>query len=321
MKLKDIFIENKPLEDPIEEGKFSSLAKIAKKLTNKDTVKRVGRAADMGTRVIGLGDQAVSAKSNWDQASQAKQIGQLDVDDKTSEVDFNKQKRAIELQKMQGEQNEDEGFIPPPTKDNKGLDTERIKASAKKGFDTSMDYVVHPTLDLLGLIPGYGAVADVTNAGLHAARGNKADAALSLAAAIPGAGQLATGAKYAGKGAKLAGKATKTLKASNDNPDVDMDEGDDTNEISLQQAMKMTGHRGGLKKSVAGTQALSRGISGGTQKQFKQRNTKMARATGGSRRQVGGRKVFAGTQKQKRMGQATKALQKRLGAGATKTLY
>ena len=56
----------------------------------------------------------------------------MDVDDKASEVDFNKQKRAIELQKMQGEQNEDEGFIPPPTKDNKGLDTERFKASAKK---------------------------------------------------------------------------------------------------------------------------------------------------------------------------------------------
>ena len=52
MKLKDIFIENKPLEDPIEEGKFSSLAKIAKKLTNKDTVKRVGRAADIGTRAL-----------------------------------------------------------------------------------------------------------------------------------------------------------------------------------------------------------------------------------------------------------------------------
>ena len=97
--------------------------------------------------------------------------------------------------------------------------------------------------------------------------------------------------------------------------------GDDTNEISMQQALKMTGHKGGLRKTTAGTQASTRGIGGGTQKQFKARNTKMARATGGSRRQVGGRKVFAGTQKQKRMAKATKKLQSRLGGGALKTLY
>ena len=80
------------------------------------------------------------------------------------------------------------------------------------------DYVVGPALDVVGLVPGYGNVADLANAGIYAARGKKADAALSAASAIPGAGQVATGAKWAKKAAKgvkglsKAAKAAKTAK-------------------------------------------------------------------------------------------------------------
>ncbi|WP_431809776.1 deaminase domain-containing protein [Brevibacillus agri] len=62
-------------------------------------------------------------------------------------------------------------------------------------------------LDVVGLIPGVGEIADLANAGISLARGDYAGAALSLAACIPFAGWAATGAK-------LAGKATKALKAT-----------------------------------------------------------------------------------------------------------
>ncbi|MBL6445373.1 hypothetical protein JMN32_03585 [Fulvivirga sp. 29W222] len=66
--------------------------------------------------------------------------------------------------------------------------------------------VVQTGLDVVGMIPAVGNVADLANAGISVARGNYGDAALSLAAAVPGAG-LAAG------GAKLAKKAYKAVKA------------------------------------------------------------------------------------------------------------
>ena len=61
---------------------------------------------------------------------------------------------------------------------------------------------VHTALDVAGMVPGVGNVADGINAGLHAARGNWKDAALSAAAMIPGAGQAATAGKLAKKSSK-----------------------------------------------------------------------------------------------------------------------
>ncbi|MGD1702765.1 eCIS core domain-containing protein [Dapis sp. BLCC M229] len=74
---------------------------------------------------------------------------------------------------------------------------------------------IHTTLDVAGLFPIIGPVADLTNAGLYAASGNWSNAALSGVAAIPGIGD-AMG--LAGKGAKAAStskfipKAGKTIK-------------------------------------------------------------------------------------------------------------
>lgn len=69
-------------------------------------------------------------------------------------------------------------------------------------------------LDVVGLIPGVGEIADLANAGISAARGDYVGAGLSLAAAIPFAGWGATGAKavkrgvdIAQTGAKAAGEA------------------------------------------------------------------------------------------------------------------
>lgn len=61
-------------------------------------------------------------------------------------------------------------------------------------------------LDIAGLAPGIGEAADLVNVGIHLARGNKADAAISLAAMVPVLGAAATAGKL---GSKAAGAAAK----------------------------------------------------------------------------------------------------------------
>ncbi|HEX8657958.1 MAG TPA: polymorphic toxin-type HINT domain-containing protein [Hymenobacter sp.] len=55
---------------------------------------------------------------------------------------------------------------------------------------------VHTALDVAGLVPGLGEIADGLNAVGYLLEGNKTDAALSAAAMIPFAGMAATGAKF-----------------------------------------------------------------------------------------------------------------------------
>ena len=69
---------------------------------------------------------------------------------------------------------------------------------------------IHTGLDLAGMVPVIGEVADLTNAGLYALEGDAINAGISLAGCIPGVGQAATGARVAGKVAKeVAEKAAK----------------------------------------------------------------------------------------------------------------
>ncbi len=71
--------------------------------------------------------------------------------------------------------------------------------------------VVHTGLDIVGLIPGVGEVADGANALIYLAEGDKVNAAISAAAMVPGAGMAATGAKLGKKavGAAAEGAAKK----------------------------------------------------------------------------------------------------------------
>ncbi|GAA4459357.1 hypothetical protein GCM10023189_32960 [Nibrella saemangeumensis] len=64
------------------------------------------------------------------------------------------------------------------------------------GPPTQVSSIAHAALDVAGLIPGAGEIADGVNALLYLAEGNKTDAALSAAAMIPIAGWAATGAKF-----------------------------------------------------------------------------------------------------------------------------
>lgn len=83
---------------------------------------------------------------------------------------------------------------------------------AGKG-DRNMDFMdaVHGALDVGGFIPGIGALSDGINAGLYAAEGDWGNAALSLAAAVPGPGDVLA---ITGKTAIAAGKVAKTVKTA-----------------------------------------------------------------------------------------------------------
>ncbi|RRJ54792.1 RHS repeat protein [Paenibacillus oralis] len=62
-------------------------------------------------------------------------------------------------------------------------------------------------LDVLGMLPGVGAVFDVINAGISLARGDFVGAGLSLVCMIPGVGDAFGAARLAGKAASKIGKA------------------------------------------------------------------------------------------------------------------
>ena len=77
-------------------------------------------------------------------------------------------------------------------------------------WDDILD-VVQVGLDVGGLVPGFGAVPDLINAGISGLRGDEVGAGLSLAAAVPGAGLAAGLGKLGAKGAKAL-KGTKGAK-------------------------------------------------------------------------------------------------------------
>ena len=64
---------------------------------------------------------------------------------------------------------------------------------------------LHTTLDLIGISPIFGDLADLANAGLYALEGDWKNAGLSAASAIPFAGWGSTGAKWGGKALKYTG--------------------------------------------------------------------------------------------------------------------
>ncbi|WP_418959587.1 DNRLRE domain-containing protein [Streptomyces tritici] len=90
-------------------------------------------------------------------------------------------------------------------------------------FGLSLSDIGHAALDVVGLIPVVGEVADVANGIWYAAEGNYVDAALSLSSAIPLAGYGATAIKagrYVDKGLDAADAANDTRKAADNAVDA-----------------------------------------------------------------------------------------------------
>ena len=75
------------------------------------------------------------------------------------------------------------------------VDLEELRAEEEKSWWEKASPWVHGALDVVGLIPGLGEIADGANALVYLAEGDKAMAAISAAAMIPIVGWGATGAK------------------------------------------------------------------------------------------------------------------------------
>ncbi len=68
-------------------------------------------------------------------------------------------------------------------------------------------------LDIAGLVPGFGEIADGVNGAIYTARGDKLNATLSFSAMIPIIGSVSTGGKLAVKGSKAIEDAQNASKA------------------------------------------------------------------------------------------------------------
>ena len=84
----------------------------------------------------------------------------------------------------------------------------------------SISDIGHTVLDVAGMVPVVGEAADLANAGWYAAEGDFANAALSGAAAIPFAGNVATGAKWVKRGVEVADHVSDGVKAVDHVADV-----------------------------------------------------------------------------------------------------
>ena len=91
-----------------------------------------------------------------------------------------------------------------PLKQSHAINQDHKNKGDSSWYDKFSEYG-HLALDVAGMVPVFGAVADGVNAAWYAGEGDWANAALSGAAMIPGAGQAATATKLATKGYK-AGK-------------------------------------------------------------------------------------------------------------------
>ena len=88
-----------------------------------------------------------------------------------------------------------------------------VTAPADSGGISS---VGHLTLDLIGLFPGFGEPADLTNAVWYAAEGNTVDAALSLGSTVPLVGGIPTIVKFGDRGLDAARAADNATDAARD---------------------------------------------------------------------------------------------------------
>ena len=89
-----------------------------------------------------------------------------------------------------------------------------VASERTAGFGDWLKDNAHGVLDVAGFIPVVGAVADVANAGLYAAEGDYANAALSAAAAVPGIGDAAAAAKLANRGVRAVQAANRGARAT-----------------------------------------------------------------------------------------------------------
>ena len=99
--------------------------------------------------------------------------------------------------------------IPVTSRAKRSLDSCGPAPLKQTGEKSWINQAGHLALDIAGLVPGIGEIADGANAAWYAGEGDYKNAALSAAAMVPFAGWAATGAKLGMKGYSKASKAVK----------------------------------------------------------------------------------------------------------------
>jgi hypothetical protein len=97
---------------------------------------------------------------------------------------------------------------------SKGCSSAPLKQT-EPGKKSWANVLGHGALDIAGLVPGFGEIADGANAAWYTAEGDYKNAALSAAAMIPFAGWAATATKLGMKGNKALKVAKNVDKAAN----------------------------------------------------------------------------------------------------------
>jgi len=123
------------------------------------------------------------------------------------------------------------------------------------GWFDDLKGIGHTTLDVLGMVPGLGNVADLANAAWYTAEEDYQNASLSLAAAIPGAGLAAGGAKLA--------KTLKGAEAGMDAAKTSVKAAEKAYEPALQAQKKaVRGRRAASRAEKAATESLKKARGG-----------------------------------------------------------
>ena len=110
----------------------------------------------------------------------------------------------------------DDGTIIKTSNSSFSISVKKAEQSTTQEFKNSMSEKLHTVLDIAGFVPAFGAVPDVINGIFYLCQGDRANMALSFAAAVPIYGDavaaVAKGAKYTARFSKV-GKLQKVSKA------------------------------------------------------------------------------------------------------------
>ncbi|MCD2425923.1 DUF6443 domain-containing protein [Niabella pedocola] len=112
---------------------------------------------------------------------------------------FESLKLSLQLTSSDEENEEETKFQDRAFQDEpKELPEVTVKGKRKSWWSKAISNVLDVTqtaLDIAGLVPGVGEIADLVNAGIYGLRGDYVNAGLSLAASIPLLGTVSTGGK------------------------------------------------------------------------------------------------------------------------------
>jgi hypothetical protein len=125
------------------------------------------------------------------------------------------------------------------------------------GFWGKLSGAVHTGLDVLGFVPGLGAIPDLANAGIYALEGDMVNAGISVVAAVPGVGDAAKAGTMIAKGGKALAKEAAEKAAKEGAEKIGKEAAEKAAKEAAQKAEKEAAER--LAKEKAEKEAAEKG--------------------------------------------------------------